>query len=87
MENKANWDRILDPKSTNKLLYSLKIITSFLDNRKDQKVVQWRFKFVSMGGFNHLLKTFANLEIKEIETNLSMKCIEHMILLLYDFLK
>ena len=39
-----------------------------------------------MGGFSHLLKTFANLEINAIDTNLTMKCIEHLIIILYEFL-
>lgn len=39
-----------------------------------------------MGGFVHLLKTFVGLDIKQIETNLTLKCIESLILILYDFL-
>lgn len=35
MENKNNWEKILDPKSTYKLLYSLKIINGLHGNRKD----------------------------------------------------
>jgi hypothetical protein len=47
MENAKNWERILDPKSTNKLLYSLRIInTVHANNRKDPKAQQWRYKFV-----------------------------------------
>lgn len=38
-----------------------------------------------MGGFTHLLKTFISLEIKQIDTNLTMKCIEQLILILFDF--
>jgi hypothetical protein len=37
MENARNWERILDPSSTNKLLYSLKIINSLHAQKKDQK--------------------------------------------------
>jgi len=38
MENEKNWEKILDPSSTNKLLYSLKIINSMhLNNKKDLK--------------------------------------------------
>lgn len=38
MENKKNWDKILDPKSTNKLLYSLRIISNMhTGNKKDPK--------------------------------------------------
>jgi hypothetical protein len=48
--------------------------------------MQWRYKFVSMGGFMHLLKTFIHLDLKAIDTNLTMKCIEHLILILYDFI-
>jgi hypothetical protein len=39
-----------------------------------------------MGGFQHLLKTFINLDIKQIDTNLTMKCIEHLIIILYEFI-
>ncbi len=86
MENKANWEKILDPKSTYKLLYSLKIINALHGNRKDTKATQWKFKFVQMGGFNHLLRTFISLDVISIETNLTMKCIEHLIIILYDFI-
>lgn len=39
-----------------------------------------------MGGFSHLLKTFISLDIKSIETNLTMKCIENLIVILYEFI-
>lgn len=84
--NPANWERILDPKSTNKLLYSLNIISSLHTNKKDPKALQWRFKFVQMGGFAHLLKTFISLDLKHIDTSLTMKCIESLIIILYDFI-
>jgi hypothetical protein len=48
-------------------------------SKKDQKQNQWRFKFVSMGGLSHLLRTFLSLNIKSIETNLTLKCIELLI--------
>jgi hypothetical protein len=38
-----------------------------------------------MGGFAHLLKTFISLEIKQIDSVLSMKCIESLIIILFDF--
>lgn len=37
-DNKANWEKILDPKHINKLLYSLQIINTLQgSNKKDQK--------------------------------------------------
>ena len=39
MENAKNWEKILDPKSTNKLLYSLKIISNLHTNKKDPKAI------------------------------------------------
>jgi hypothetical protein len=36
-ENNENWKKILDPMSTNKLLYSLKIISQIHSNKKDPK--------------------------------------------------
>ena len=40
MEDKANWAKILDPKSTHKLLYSLKIINNIHNNNKKDPKVQ-----------------------------------------------
>lgn len=47
----------------------------------------WRDKFVERGGFSHLLHTFISLDIKSIETNLSLKCIEQLILMLWSFIQ
>jgi len=87
MENPKNWEKILDHKSTNKLLYSLRIINNLFGNpKKDPKSQQWRYKFVSMGGFQHLLRTFVSLEVRQIDTNLTLKCIELLIALLWEFI-
>lgn len=40
-----------------------------------------------MGGFTHLLNTFTKLDIKRIETNLTIKCIEVLIFVLFDFIQ
>jgi hypothetical protein len=55
-------------------------------NRKDTKQGQWRFKFVQMGGLSHLLRTFLGLNIKSIETNLTLRCIELLIITLTDIM-
>ncbi len=39
-----------------------------------------------MGGFNHLLKTFIGLDLKQIDTGLTMKCVDLLIIILYDFI-
>ncbi len=81
----GNWSIILDPKSTLKLLYTLKILTTLNNNKKDTKTLQWRQTFFKLGGFHHLLTTFLQLDIKKIETSLTLKCIEYLINLLFEF--
>ena len=40
-----------------------------------------------MGGFSHLLNTFINLEIKKIDTFLTLKCIENLIMILIEYIQ
>lgn len=87
-DNKAAWEKILDPRSVNKLLYSLQIVNEQQGSvKKDPKASQWRFKFVSMGGLVHLLRTFLSLNLKSIETNLTLKCIDLLISNLNDIIQ
>ncbi len=75
-DNKQKWEQLLDPKSINKLLYSLQIVSQINGgNRKDQKPNQWRYKFIQMGGLQHLMRTFLSLNVPSIESNLTIKCI------------
>ena len=39
-----------------------------------------------MGGLNYLLRTFLNLNVKSIESNLTLKCIELLILTLQEIM-
>jgi hypothetical protein len=39
-----------------------------------------------MGGFSHLLNTFVHLEVKSIDTFLTLKCIENLITTIMEFL-
>ena len=39
-----------------------------------------------MGGLNYLLRTFLNLNVKSIESNLTLKCIELLILTLHEIM-
>ncbi len=55
-------------------------------NIKDKKQGQWRYKFIQMGGLNHLLRTFLNLNVKSIETNLTLRCIELLIITLSEIM-
>lgn len=41
---------------------------------------------MELGGFEYLLNAFISLDVKKIETNLTLKCIEHLIMALYDFI-
>mmetsp|Transcript_9591 Transcript_9591/g.9231 ORF Transcript_9591/g.9231 Transcript_9591/m.9231 type:complete len:440 (+) Transcript_9591:490-1809(+) len=83
----SGWSQILDSSSTFKLLYSLKIVNSLNQNAKqnDPATIYWRALFVKLGGFKHLLNTFLNLNIQQIETNLTLKCIELLITILFEF--
>lgn len=40
---------------------------------------EWKLKFVQIGGFDHLLQTFINLQIESIESKLTLKCIESLL--------
>lgn len=58
----TKWDDLLDTRSTFKLIYSLQIVESLLlvtaddpEEKKAQKEA-WRNKFLSLNGFNHLVK-------------------------------
>jgi|LauGreDrversion4_2_1035121.scaffolds.fasta_scaffold23834_1 hypothetical protein len=39
-----------------------------------------------MGGLSHLLRTFLSLNVKSIESNLTLKCIELLITTLSDLM-
>ena len=84
-DNKAIWEKLLDPKSINKLLYSLQIVSQINGgSRKDQKPNQWRFKFIQMGGLQHLMRTFLSLNVPSIDSNLTIKCINNLIVTLHE---
>ena len=87
-DNKAIWEKILDSRSVNKLLYSLQIVSEQQGNiKKDAKAGQWRYKFIQMGGVQHLLRTFLSLNLRSIETNLTLKCIDLLISTLNDIIQ
>lgn len=52
------WEELLDQNCLYKLLYSLKIITSFLDSPTAEQ--HWKSSFVSQGGFAHLYSILMN---------------------------
>jgi hypothetical protein len=54
-------------------------------NKKDPKTIQWRTTFVQLGGTQHLLHTFINLNIVSIENSLTLKCIEKLLMILFEF--
>jgi hypothetical protein len=39
-----------------------------------------------MGGFTHLLNTFVNLDVKKIDTFLTLKCIDILITTIMEFI-
>lgn len=46
----------------------------------------WKLKFIEQGGFTHLQRTLVDLKIESIDSKLTMKCIEHLILTIYNFM-
>jgi len=57
------WDKVIDVHSKYRLLYSLQIIESFLENENLNVGLsreQWQKEFVSKGGFGFLLSIFLN---------------------------
>ena len=39
-----------------------------------------------MGGFDHLLSTLINLNLKKIDTNLTLKCIDQLVISLCEYM-
>ena len=60
------------------LLYSVKIMREML------KKPDFTEKFVKLGGFEHLLKCFLDLHTKKIENALSIKCLENLIMIIFE---
>jgi hypothetical protein len=63
IENKQDWNLLMDPNNMYKLLYSLQIINSLIcspdtesiDESELQERYEWRIKFLHLGGLDHLV--------------------------------
>ena len=68
INQKDDWNLLMDPQNMYKLLYSLQIINSLIcspdtENIEDselQERYEWRLKFLNLGGFEHLIKVLLN---------------------------
>eukprot|EP01022_Parablepharisma_sp_SALTPOND_P017473 TRINITY_DN27_c0_g1_i1.p1 TRINITY_DN27_c0_g1~~TRINITY_DN27_c0_g1_i1.p1 ORF type:complete len:1307 (-),score=219.52 TRINITY_DN27_c0_g1_i1:4411-8331(-) len=65
--DKFSWEELIDTHSTYRLLYSLQIIESFLEESDphkestvDSRKKDWRRNFISKGGFEFLLSIYMN---------------------------
>ena len=88
------WSSLLDSASTSKLMYSLKIIEGLDDSAlaglgatsdDASPLAEWKQRFVSLGGFRHLLDSFTKLASEEIDSKLTLRCVESMVAALDDF--
>ena len=81
------WNRILDPKSIYKLLYSLQILTRLMNKELNaQFSVQWNQNFVKQGGISHLFNSFLNMKGENIKGSLEMRCVSIILKILFEFM-
>jgi hypothetical protein len=84
-----NWNELLDPKSTFRLYYSLQIIETFLPRDQDptdEKKLWWQQKFLTLGGFHHLLQILMNNNFQERSRGTKRKiCLELLLKLINHF--
>lgn len=88
------WSSLLDAGSTSKLMYSLRIIEGLDDDSlasigassdTASPLTEWKKRFVALGGFRHLLDAFTSLASGEIDSKLTLRCVESMVSSLEDF--
>jgi len=81
-QSKENWKTLLDFSSDHSLLYTIRIINEIKANKEISG--EWRKKFIRLDGFTHLLRCFLEMELHTIENSLSLKCLDNLILLIYE---
>jgi ABC-type uncharacterized transport system substrate-binding protein len=59
--SQTEWSRIIDPNSIHKMLYSLQLVSQLIsiNNEKLSEAeiserIEWRSRFLELGGFDHL---------------------------------
>lgn len=82
-QSKDNWKHLLDFSSDHSLLYTIRIINEIKANKEISG--EWKKKFIRLGGFTHLLRCLLEMELHSIENSLSVKCLDNLILLIYEF--
>eukprot|EP01132_Coremiostelium_polycephalum_P001351 gene1351-1706_t len=63
----VNWNSLLDPTSSYRLLYSLQIIESFLNpslQESESDRNEWKNRFVTSGGVNHLMDILMKIDLQ-----------------------
>lgn len=72
--SEAQWNRIIDPESTHKMLYSLQLVNQLITINNEkltdleiQERFNWRQRFLELGGFNHLYKILLSYNFDQLE--------------------
>ena len=65
------WEELIDGHSLHKLLYSLQIIIT----KSKKQDTEWMNKFLALNGYSHLFKTFLQIDVTKVNSNLSFKSI------------
>jgi len=47
--------------------------------------LEWKQKFIKLGGFTHLLSTLIGLKLEAVDSKLTLRCIESILAALIDF--
>jgi len=64
--DQENWNRVINPESNHRLLYTLQIIESFMEDPSEENQEefeqrrQWKLNFIKLGGFQHIYSILLN---------------------------
>lgn len=80
------WSRALDPRSAFKLLYSLQIVQSVIDNELREEEAHWCSWFVSNGGVHHLIQVLTSSEVSLDNSSPKRRiCMVHILRVIAQF--
>ena len=74
--SQIEWSKIIDPNSTHKMLYSLKLVSQLitinnekLSEAEIQERFEWRQRFLELGGFEHLYFIMITYDFETLNQN------------------
>lgn len=79
IESEDDWNELVDGSSLHKLLYSLQIVTKYLQSGED-----WQSHFLVMRGYHHLFNTFLKIDPSKVNSSLAFKSVDILCRLICD---